>query len=92
MKSTCCNAPIINDIADEGTGCMICSECNKPCDMERAIPAKESGFKLIKGDEVNCILNAALRSLTNEQMVVLKDSLIKRTPAKESVQPDVIKT
>lgn len=32
--SKCCQASIKNISTDEGTGYMVCTECNKPCDMD----------------------------------------------------------
>lgn len=40
----------------------------------------KNGFLIREGDEVNSILIAALRTLTPEQLVVLRDNLIARTP------------
>ena len=40
----------------------------------------ENGYKILEGDEVNSFLMAILRELTTEQMIVLKDALIERTP------------
>ncbi len=31
--SSCCKAPIVTQIADEGTGCYICTKCRKGCDV-----------------------------------------------------------
>lgn len=41
--SSCCKAPVKTSIADEGTGCYICSKCGKPCDLyfPEKISAKE---------------------------------------------------
>jgi len=38
------------------------------------------GFKVIKGDEVNSIHSAAMRNLSPEQLIHLRDKLIRRTP------------
>jgi hypothetical protein len=32
--STCCSAPVKASIADEGTGCYLCTACGKPCDIQ----------------------------------------------------------
>lgn len=31
--SKCCNAVVVASMGDEGTGCYVCSECNKPSDV-----------------------------------------------------------
>ena len=37
-------------------------------------------IKIIAGDEVNSLLFASLNYLTKEQLIVLRDCLIERTP------------
>ena len=42
-------------------------------------PSKSISYTIYSGDEVNCILAAAMRVLTMEQLCVLRDALIERT-------------
>lgn len=44
------------------------------------IPANEPHYRVIKGDEVNSIHGAAMRELNQEQLIALRDKLIRRTP------------
>jgi uncharacterized protein (UPF0335 family) len=32
--SNCCNAGVKVDSSDEGTSCYVCTQCNKPCDLQ----------------------------------------------------------
>jgi len=42
--------------------------------------SKDKIYRIIKGDEVNCIHAAIMRELSGEQRIVLRDKLIRRTP------------
>lgn len=54
----------------------------------------EKGYRIIEGDEVNSFHAAIMRELNVEQMVILRDKLIQRTPLVNNnlVQADVIKS
>jgi hypothetical protein len=41
-------------------------------------------YMVRKGDKVNCILSAALRELNAEQLILLRDAIIERTPHNNS--------
>ena len=56
-----------------------CSVCNGQ-KIIPMFPVNSNAFIITKGDEVNCILSAALRCLDAEQLVVLRDKIIRRTP------------
>lgn len=54
-------------------------------DIRKTLPLSsaenEIHYKIIKGDEVNSLHMAISRHLNDEQMIVLRDKLIRRTPS-----------
>lgn len=45
-----------------------------------SLKENETGYIIIKGDEVNSFLAAIMRHLDSEQMICLRDKIIRRTP------------
>lgn len=53
--SKCCNAIVVASIGDEGTGCYVCSKCNKPSDI---IPV-QSEVKTISSNAVLALVHSS---------------------------------
>jgi hypothetical protein len=49
-------------------------------DVSGSLPPDTTGWLIHHNDKVNSVLGAALRFLNEEQMILLKDCLIERTP------------
>jgi len=48
-----------------------------------SLPPETTGYIVYHNDKVNSILGAALRCLSTEELCVLRDCLIRRTPPNE---------
>lgn len=58
------------------------SNLHKP-DVMESLPPETTGYLIYHNDKVNSILGVAMRCLSTEQLCVLRDCLIERTPSNE---------